>query len=160
MTSRSPAAVTEKLTVDESKWLLVLKTHDQRHGALVALSPEAKPMVDLVRVALINIVKLCHASSKLHWDDEHGIKVTEKPSVYNLDGRGPFQVPLECYTSTQPCTLNSLQFGTKLDSRNTPRLPALSLNHPVNRTCFQRPQRKHRLCRRRYSPAEEEALLR
>jgi hypothetical protein len=66
MTSRSPAAVTEKLTVDESKWLLVLKTHDQRHGALVALSPEAKPMVDLVRVALINIVKLCHASSKLH----------------------------------------------------------------------------------------------
>jgi hypothetical protein len=55
--------IKENITIVEHKWDLVLKTLDKKYEAFIANSLEAKPMIKMVCTTLVNILKLCYASS-------------------------------------------------------------------------------------------------
>lgn len=58
-----PDMIKENITIVEHKWDLVLKTLDKKYEAFIANSLEAKPMIKMVCTTLVNILKLCYASS-------------------------------------------------------------------------------------------------
>jgi hypothetical protein len=55
----------------------VLKILEKRFEAYNADSPEAKSVIDLVQAALVSILKLCRASSKLSGDGADWPRITE-----------------------------------------------------------------------------------
>jgi hypothetical protein len=69
---------TLNMAVVELMLRLMLNTLDKRYEALVAEYLEANPVIELIRAALVNILKLCRASSKLHGGGEDLLKVTEE----------------------------------------------------------------------------------
>jgi hypothetical protein len=71
------------------------------------------PVIDMVRGALANIVKLCRTSSKLNGGGAGWVKIMEEAeevrtaACQHLDGKEFIVALPECYTSTQLRMLNS-----------------------------------------------------
>jgi hypothetical protein len=104
----------------------VLKILKRCCNTFVQESPEAKPLIILVCVALANIIKLCHTSSELNRDGVDWFKIIEEEAriatCQQPDGRKLFTALLECYTSTQ------IQMLTPFSSVQKKKHPALILN--------------------------------
>jgi len=84
--------------------------------------------IDLVREALVNILRLCHSSSKLEMGQtglelQWGAEETRRGLCQQLEGKELVQVLLECYTGTHLRMPNSLQCTIDENSRKTPKLP-------------------------------------
>jgi hypothetical protein len=58
-------------------WRLVPKILQKRYEAFVADCPETSPVIGLVRAALVNMLKLCPASSR-NGDGAERLRITEE----------------------------------------------------------------------------------